>query len=72
MSVPPSFEIPDAPMGDVQRLREAFPDLDVNLELQGVTWVFTARGKDGADPWFLSSANPARFTNALRGNGFRE
>lgn len=71
-SAPLSLPIPDAPLAKAQQLQAAFPDLDVDVELQGLTWVFTARGKNGADPWFLSSDNPTRFTNALLGKGFRE
>jgi hypothetical protein len=31
----------------MQQPRAAFPDMDVNLDLLGTHWVFTARGKDG-------------------------
>jgi hypothetical protein len=71
MDAQPPITIEEAPVTEMQQLRAAFPDIDVNLELLGTRWVFTARGRDGADPWFLSSDDPTRFTSALLGKGFR-
>lgn len=71
MDPQPPVKIEEPPVAEMQQLRAAFPDMDVNLELLGTHWVFTARGKDGGDPWFLSSDSLTRFVNALQGKGFR-
>lgn len=66
------IQIPPAPMANLGKLRDEFSDVDVNLELQGIVWVYTAQGKNGADPWFVMSNSLTRFRNALLGKGFLE
>ncbi len=64
-SAPPNLNIPDAPVAEVQQLRADYTEMDINVELWGLTWVFVARSRGGRDPWFLASDSLARFRNAL-------
>ncbi len=70
-SAPPNLNIPDAPVAEVQQLRADYTEMDINVELWGLTWVFVARSRGGRDPWFLASDSLARFRNALEGKGFK-
>lgn len=67
----PHLKIPDAPVAEVQRLRDDYQDMDINVELWGLSWAFVARHPGGGDPWFIASDNVERFRNALEGRGFQ-
>ncbi len=68
----PPLNIPDAPTAEVQALRSEFPNIDINVELNGTLWAFVARGKNGGNAWFIASDSIERFRRALTGKGFHE